>query len=175
MAKSTDEPAAPTAGRPAGGAEPAAGAEASRAGTSGARPLSRPARGPADDDPRSTVAVLGDIFTEMQELLRKELELAKLEITEAVGVRLQAAAAGAAAGLLALFALGFLGVTIAKAIDVALPEWVAWALTTLLFLIIAGVAGLIAKKRATAVPMAPERTKRSIEENVEWAKHQLRH
>lgn len=133
-----------------------------------------PAADPAVADPRSTVQVLGDILTETQTLIRKELELARLELMDAVSARAQAVAAVVAGGLFALFAMGFMGVTIAKALDIVLPEWLAWLLTTLLYLLVAGAAFLIARNRATAVPMAPEETKRSIEENVEWARQQLR-
>lgn len=140
-----------------------------------AAPAGAPAAtSPADADSRSVASLIGDAFTELQTILRKELELARLELMEALNVRVQALIAAAVGGLLGLYVLGFAGVTIAKALDVVMPEWAAWLIVTALFGVVAAILFLIARSRATAVPMQPEQTKRSIEENVEWAKHQLK-
>lgn len=137
-----------------------------------------PTAGPSVDahagDARSTVQVLGDILTELQTLVKKEIELAKQELLEAVSTRAQAAAAAVGGAIFGLFTLAFLGVTIAAALANAVPAWLAWLIVTLLYGLIAGAAFLIARSRARAVPMQPEQTKRSVEENVTWAKQQLR-
>ena len=132
------------------------------------------AASPAEADTRSLSTLIGDAFGEMQTILRKELELARQELMAALSVRVQALAAAAVGGLLGLYFLAFAGVTAAKALDLVLPEWAAWLIVTGVFGLIALALFLIARSRATAVPMEPEQTKRSIEENVEWAKHQLK-
>ncbi|MDX1622239.1 MAG: phage holin family protein [Nitriliruptorales bacterium] len=133
-----------------------------------------PAASPQAGDPRSTGQVVNDILTEIQTIVKKEIELAKHEMAEAAAVRAQAAAAAVVGGLMALFALGFGGATAAKALEIWLQPWAAWLIVFGAFLLIALVAFLIAKSRANAVPMQPEKTKRSIEENVRWARTQLK-
>lgn len=128
----------------------------------------------ADTDPRSTVQVVKDATSNAQLLFQKELELAKIEVQEAVKVQLTAAALAAAGGLFGLFVLGFVGVTAAKALEEVLQPWAAWAIVTGVYLLIGVVALLIAKNRAGSTTLTPERTKDSIEENVAWAKQQLK-
>lgn len=132
-------------------------------------------RQPATDpDPRSTVQVVKDVTSNAQLLFQKELELAKLELQEALKVQLMAAGLAAAGGLFGLFVLGFVGVTAAKALEEVLQPWAAWLIVTGVYLLIGVLALLIAKNRAQSVSLTPERTKDSIEENVAWAKQQLR-
>lgn len=128
----------------------------------------------ADRDPRSTVQVVQDATQNAQLLLRKELELAKLEIQEALAKQAMAAGLAVAGAVLGLFVLGFVGVTVAVALQEVARPWVAWLLVTVGYLLIGIVALLIAKRVAASANLTPERTKNSIEENVEWAKQQLR-
>lgn len=133
-----------------------------------------PSQPAADRDPRSTVQVVQDATQNAQLLLRKELELAKLEIQEALRKQAIAAGLAIAGALFGLFVLGFVGVTVAVALQQVVPAWVAWALVTVGYLLVGIVALLIAKRTAASANLSPERTKNSIEENVEWAKQQLR-
>ena len=133
-----------------------------------------PAVSPAAGDQRSTSQVLRDVVTETQTLIRQELELARQEMMDALNARLMAAGAAAAGGLMALFALAFAGVTIAMALQRVMAPWLAWLIVTVAYLVVAGAALLVARSLTRSVPMKPERAKASIEENVQWAKHQLK-
>lgn len=123
---------------------------------------------------RTTGQIIGDIVDETRTLVRQEIELAKLEVKEAVSVRVQALAAAAAAAFLGFIGLVFALVTVAMALATVLEPWAAWLIVTGGLFLLATVALLIARSRARAVPMEPEKTKRSIEENVRWARTQLR-
>lgn len=133
-----------------------------------------PAAAPGQAEERSTGQLLGDIVTELQTIVRKEVELAKHEVRAAVAVRGQAAAALAVAGLFGLIALGCAVTAAAFALSIAMPRWAAWAVVAGAFLLLAGAALVVARSRARAVPLAPEKTRRSIEENAQWARTQLR-
>lgn len=128
----------------------------------------------ADRDPRSTVQVVQDATQNAQLLLRKELELAKLELQEALAKQAMAAGLAVAGAVFGLFVLGFVGVTVAVALQEALQPWAAWLIVTAGYLLVGIVALLIAKRVAASANLTPERTKNSIEENVAWAKQQLR-
>lgn len=133
-----------------------------------------PAVSPAVGDPRSTGQILKGLVTELQTLFRQEVELAKHELRDAVVVRVQAAVAAIVGAIFGLFALGFLGVTIGTALREVLPAWAAWAIVFAGYLLVAVVALLVARSRATSTPMKPEATQRSMEETKTWAKQQLR-
>lgn len=155
----------------AGEIKPVSGARTGTVPVAGRGPT---AVGPGSADPRSTPKVIGDIVSDAQTLLRKEIELGKLEIMEAVNARLQAAAAAAVAGVLALFALGFGGSAVARALELVMPAWLAWLIVTLVFVLIAVAALLFARKRVQSTPMEPKKTKRSIEETRTWATRQIK-
>lgn len=127
-----------------------------------------------DPDPRSTVQVVQDVAEHAQMLLRSELELAKIEIQEAVTKLAIAAGLAIAGAVFGLFVLGFVGVTVAVALQQVARPWVAWTVVTVGYLVVGLVALLIAKRTAGKATLSPERTKQSIEENVEWAKQQMR-
>jgi uncharacterized membrane protein YqjE len=123
---------------------------------------------------RSTLQLVRDIAGDTATLVRKEVELAKQEITEAITARVKAAAALAVAGVMALFAAIFLSVTAAVALDIVLPKWLAWLIVGGTFLILAGGAAFFGLRHLKKPPLAPEETKRTVKEDVEWAKAQLK-
>jgi uncharacterized membrane protein YqjE len=123
---------------------------------------------------RSTVQLVRDIASDTATLVRKEVELARQEFTEAVMARVKAAAALAVAGAMALFGLIYLGIAAGAALSIVLPRWLAWLIVGGAFLLFAGVAVLFGLRKLKKPPMAPEETKRTVKEDVEWAKAQLR-
>lgn len=135
---------------------------------------SPPAVAPAVGDPRSTTDILKHLVGEIQNLFRSELELAKHEVAAGITARVEALVFAVVGAIFGLFALGFAGVTAAVALTNVLPAWAAWLIVFGVYLLIAIVALLVAKNRATSTPMTPERTKRSIEETKTWATTQLR-
>lgn len=132
-----------------------------------------PAVAPEDLDPRSTAEVLRSLVANLQALVKKEIELAKLEITEIVTARLTAVGMFVGVGVLGLFILGFVGVTGAKALSLVLPEWAAWLIVTGIYALIAGVLAAIGVRKLKTPSNTPERTKANLEETVEWAKRRV--
>lgn len=132
-----------------------------------------PAMAPEAADPRSTGEVVRSLTENTQALLRKEIELAKLEITEAMVARGIAIGLAVAGAVLGLFILGFAGVTAATALALVVAPWLAWLIVTLVYTLVAVVLLLVAKRKATTPPTMPERTKADVEKTVEWAKGQV--
>ena len=77
------------------------------------------------------------------------------------------------AGILALFVVGFLGFAGAAALDLVLPTWAAFLIVAVVYAIGATIAGLIGRQ-AVSTPGAPERTKETVKEDIEWAKRRLK-
>jgi hypothetical protein len=50
----------------------------------------------------------------------------------------------------------------------------AWLIVGGVFLLVAGGAAMFGLRRMKTPPMAPEETKRTVKEDVEWAKAQLK-
>jgi MFS family permease len=127
----------------------------------------------ADDGARGTGSLLGSIVNDLSTLITKQVELAKQELGEMVSVRAQGAGGFAVAAVLALFVVGFLGMTIAEALDLVMPRWAAMLTVAGLFGILAAIAIVAARARLRSAPSAPELTRVSLKEDVEWAKRRL--
>jgi uncharacterized membrane protein YqjE len=116
--------------------------------------------------------IVSSIVEGVRSLIRKEVELAKIEITEALSVRAKGIALMAAAAVLGLFALGFLAAGGAAALDLVLPRWAAELIVGgvfLLLMLILLLAGRSAMKRAPT----PRKTQETLKEDARWAKQQI--
>lgn len=129
-----------------------------------------------DADPHdvSTMRLVGQVAGDVGTLVKKEVELARQEITEGIAARAMAAAAFGGAAVMMLFVLGFLGAAAAAALDQVMATWAALLIVAGAFILLAVVAGLFGLSRLRKPPIAPVRAKKSIKEDVEWAKAQLR-
>jgi putative superfamily III holin-X len=123
---------------------------------------------------RSMGELLRSIGTETSTLIRKEIELGKQEVMESIMARLMAAAAGIVAGVIGLFVLAFLGLAAAAALDNWVRPWASRLIVAGVYLLIAAAAGLFAMQRIKKPPIAPKQTVRTVKEDVEWAKAQLK-
>lgn len=127
----------------------------------------------AVDQARSTTQIVKDATANVQTIIRKELELAKIEIQEGVQQQMMGAGLFAVAGVLGLFVLAFAGVTGAVALQNVLEPWAAWLVVTGIFLLLMVLLVLVGKRILGRASASPEQTKTSIEENVAWAKQQI--
>jgi len=123
---------------------------------------------------RSTLELVQSIAQDSGSLVRKEIELAKQEILEAVTARAKAAAGFAVAGVFGFVGFLFAAAAGAWALSLVLPLWASWLIVAGAFLLLAGGAAMFAMTRLKVPPMAPEETKRTVKEDVEWARAQLR-
>ena len=118
---------------------------------------------------------IGDLVKQLSEqtstLVRKELQLAQLEMTEkAKRVGIGAGLFGGA-GLIALYGLGALIATIILALATFLAPWLAALIVTVVLFAIAGIVALIGKKQVSqGTPPKPERTIENVKKDVETVK-----
>lgn len=137
-----------------------------------AGPEGPPGGGATAADDRSTSEVVASLVTNLQGLVKTELELAKLELIgilrdKAVGIALVLAAS-----VVGLFVLAFVGVTGANALMLVVAPWLAWLIVTGVYLLVAVILLLVAV-RLLRRPVAPQRTKAELEATVTWAKEQV--
>lgn len=126
------------------------------------------------NDGRSTPQLVKDIAADTSTLVRQQVELARHEIVEALVARAKAVGALGAAGVMALYMLLFLAVAGGLALATTMAGWAAFLIVAGVFAVLALGAVLFAKVRIQRPPMAPEETVRTVKEDVEWAKTQLR-
>lgn len=129
-----------------------------------------------DADPRdlSTGRLVGRVAGDVGTLVKKEIELARQEITEGIAARVKGAAALAGAGAMGLFVLGFLGAAGAAALALVMPLWGALLVVAGAFLLLAGGAATFGRALMRRPSMSPVEAKRTIKEDVRWARAQLR-
>jgi len=128
---------------------------------------------PATDE-RSTPELIKNIANDTSTLVKQQVELARHELVEALVARAKAAGALAGAGVMGLYMLLFLAVAGGLALATAMAAWAAFLIVAGVFLLLALGAFLFARFRLKTPPMAPEETVRTVKEDVEWAKTQLR-
>jgi uncharacterized membrane protein YqjE len=126
----------------------------------------------ATEDNEGIAGSVKQLVSDVGLLVRKELELAREEMTA------KAKAAGAGAGMLtgsalgAIFTLGSLTALVMVALGLVVPLWASMLIVTVLWAIVTGVLALLGKNKVeAAVPFVPEQTIANVKEDVEWARH----
>jgi hypothetical protein len=130
--------------------------------------------------PRATAdQPVGDLVKQLSEqtsaLARKEVELAKAEMTE----KGRAAGIGAGmfggAGLFGLFAFAAFTAALILALAIVLDAWLAALIVAAAYGAVAGVLALVGKQRVEeATPPAPEQAIDSVKEDVQWTKQRAK-
>ena len=128
-----------------------------------------PAQGKAPDEDRSVGELAFDVTERVSILVREEIELAKTEVTEKATTLAKGSAVGIAAGIFVLIALTMFMHAVAWAINDLLgiegSIWVGFLIETGIWLIVAGIAGLVAYKLVTKG--SPPKPAMAIEEAKE--------
>jgi uncharacterized membrane protein YqjE len=134
-----------------------------------------PAEDPDGLSGASISQLVSRLTTQLSELVRDELELAKAELAEK-GKRAGAGAGIAGAGVvLAWFAVGALVTAAIAGLAVVLPVWLAALIVAAVLLIVAGVLALVAKaKIARAAPPTPEQAIEGLQRDVATIKEAAR-
>jgi uncharacterized membrane protein YqjE len=121
----------------------------------------------ASHDP-SAADLVKQVSEQTQRLIRQELALAKLEVSEKVKHAGIGAGMFGAAGLVAILALGTLVATLVLVLATAMDAWLAALIVTVALLALAGVLALAGKGQLSrATPAAPEQTIQSVKADVE--------
>jgi MFS family permease len=99
-------------------------------------------RGPTETK-RSLFALLGDIPTMVTDLVQREIELVKTEVTNKLKALGKGSGLLAGAAVVALFMIGVLLTSAVLALSLVMPGWAAALVVAGILLIIAVILGLI--------------------------------
>ncbi len=118
-----------------------------------------------------TSATTGELVTrlssQISELVRGELALAKAELAQKGKRAGIGAGLAGTAGVLALYGVGALITTVIAALALVLPVWAAALIVAVVIFIVAGVLGLLGKNQIQrATPPVPENTVESVKRDV---------
>ena len=145
-----------------------------------AAPLQGPVAGPATVraaatgqpvEERSIGELLGAMTSDLSTIIRKEVELAKVEVKE------EAQKAGKGAGLLgaggfaAHLALLFASFALAFGLDALMWRWIAFSIVAVIYAVAAFVLFKAGQKELKAV-QPPRQTIDTVKEDVQWARAQ---
>jgi len=122
---------------------------------------------------RSVPEVLHDIVGNLQEIIRSEFRLATTEIRGEAARTVKPLATFGAGIVLAMYAFGFLLLTIVYALSIVVAPWLAALLVTALVGLSAIVFINLGREQLKQVHPVPEKTIATMKENVQWAKNQI--
>jgi uncharacterized membrane protein YqjE len=135
------------------------------------------AHGAAGDQHDRSVGELVHLLTaQVSTLVRKEVELAKAELSQKGKVIGIGGGMIGAAGLVAVLGLGALTAAAILALSQLIDEgWAAALIVGAAYLAAAGALALVGRRRIQqAAPLVPEQASESVKEDVEWIKTRAR-
>jgi hypothetical protein len=121
---------------------------------------------------QTTTELLMGLANDANTLVRQEILLARQEVSEGLAKTAAASALLVAAGVLALYALGFLLYTVAVAIGG--PDWLGFAIVTVVLLLVVTVLALIGRRRLARAKVAPEQARTELRATATELKEELR-
>jgi uncharacterized membrane protein YqjE len=120
---------------------------------------------------QTTADLLRQLSEQTTTLVRQEIELAKLELTEKGKKAGIGAGMFGGAGALGFYALGALTACVILALATAVAGWLAALIVAVVYSAGAGVLALTGKNKvAEAGPPVPEQAVDSTKEDVRWVK-----
>lgn len=122
---------------------------------------------------RPISTVLHDIVGNVQDIVRSELRLAKIELGEQLGESRSTAALLGVGALTAAFSALFMLLAFAYALSTVVPAWAAALIVATAVGVIAALCFAISIKRLKAM-RAPPKTVAILKENAEWARQLTR-
>jgi hypothetical protein len=119
---------------------------------------------------------LGDLFSrlsgDLSALMRDEVQLAKVEMTESVKQAARAGGMLGAAGFAGYMAIVLLSFALAWGLTELVPIGVAFLIVGIIWGAVGGVLFAAGRQRLKAAELKPEQTIETMQENVQWAKQQ---
>ncbi len=126
---------------------------------------------PAQDSERTLGQLVAQVTQDISTIVRKEIELARAEITSSLRYAAKGVPMLLVAGVLSLYALGLLLMAGAWGLyALGLPAWAGFLIMAVLLLVVAGILVLVGKRALTQVNPKPERAIANAEETISTLK-----
>jgi hypothetical protein len=127
------------------------------------------------EDGRSIGTLFGDLGRQVSTIVRKEIDLARVEITSGVARMGRGAATTAAGGALVYAGLlVILAAIVLALIDAGLDPWLAAALVGAVALVVGALVTAMGVQQIRSTELAPQQTAETVRDNVEFVKEQVK-
>jgi uncharacterized membrane protein YqjE len=123
---------------------------------------------------RSLTDLVEEIMGDVQRLIRQEVRLARVELTESLRQLALGVVGLVVAAALAYLGIWFAGLAVFFAIFLAVPGWAAGLAVAAGFLILAAFAFALGYQRLRLTQLKPGETIESLEEDREWLERRVR-
>jgi uncharacterized membrane protein YqjE len=123
---------------------------------------------------RSVPEILENIASNLTQIVRAEFRLAKTELKEGAEKIAGPGAALGAGVALAFYGLGFLLLAAVYALSLVMAGWLAAFIVGGALVVTAGILIGAGGTKLRRVNLTPGRTIRTLEEDVQWAKEQIK-
>lgn len=120
---------------------------------------------------RSVAEILKDAASNVQDIIRSEVQLARIEVKQELRKAGSAGAMFGAAAAIGFFGFGFCCLCVVYAIALVLPAWAAALIVGVALSIVAGALLSAGRERWKKVKM-PEKTMFTVKEDIEWMRSQ---
>jgi xanthine/uracil permease len=127
------------------------------------------------EDSRGIGDLLGDLGRQVSTLVRKEIDLARVEVTSSVG-RMSRGAAMAGVGGAVVYAgvLVLLLAAVLGLIEAGMDAWLAALVVAAITVVVGGAIASIGVRQMQTTELAPKQTAETVRENVEFVKEQMK-
>jgi hypothetical protein len=115
--------------------------------------------------------LVGQATKEMSTLVRKEVELAKAELSSEVAKAGRGAGMFGGAGVAGLYALTFLSLAAMFGLGAVMPLGWAALIVGAIYLAVTAFLAMTGKKAFSGFSPKPERTIKTLKEDAQWARH----
>ena len=119
---------------------------------------------------RSIGQLVAQVTDDLRFIVRKEIELAKTEITAQLGIAGKGAGMLATAGVLALYGLGLLFIALSLVIAIWLPPWAGFLIMAVVLFIVTAILAMVGRNALNQVNPRPDRAIAQAQETMEAVK-----
>jgi uncharacterized membrane protein YqjE len=123
---------------------------------------------------RSVPEILEDIASNLTQLVQAEFRLAKCELKEGAERVAGPGATLGAGAVLAFYGFGFLLLAAVHALSLVMAGWLAALIVGGVLVVAAGILIGAGGTKLKRVNLMPDKTMRTFEEDVQWAKQQIK-
>ena len=125
-----------------------------------------------EEDERSTGELLSDLTNQIKTMVGKEVELARIEMTQKAGRMSKGLIILGAGGVLAYSGFLILLTAFSLIIGIWLPFWLSFLIIAIVAIAAGGILLLAGKKRMQKMDLKPTQAITTLKENLRWIKQQ---
>jgi len=118
--------------------------------------------------------ILQDIVNHVNDIIRSEVRLATTEVRQDVTHVAKAGTWIGVAGVLSLYAVGFVFLSAVYALQGVMPSWLAALVVGVGVGIVAAALYFTGRKKLAQASLRPDKTIQTLEDNVTWFKRQTK-